>query len=203
MTPSTLLCPSKDPRQLRATAYFSDSTTLDVTSVGTWTSSKSSICTVNSGGVVTPVAQGGATVTFSYTYGGIARQGMCAVSVSYRTIWYLYMTPAGYTSYNRTPVQFTCQARTTSGWLNITDACQWTSSASTVATVDSRGRRDTCRERIRDNHRAVSLQRLIYICPSSGDSPVVSMHSRRGKQGANRCDLIPVSADWPRRPPHS
>ena len=34
VSPSTLLCPSNDPRQLRATAYFSDSSTLSITTIG-------------------------------------------------------------------------------------------------------------------------------------------------------------------------
>jgi len=42
-------------------------------------------------------------------------------------------------AYNANPVQFTCQARTTSGWINVTDVCLRSSSAPGVATVSNRG----------------------------------------------------------------
>ena len=139
VTPASLICPSNDPRQLTATAYFSDSSSLNVTSLGTWTSSRTSVCTVSAAGLVTPVSQGSANVTCSYTYSGTTRTGTCAVSVKYQTVWYLYLSPAGYTFYTATPAQFTCKARTTTGWIAVTQVCQWTSSNPTVATVSPTG----------------------------------------------------------------
>ena len=52
-------------QQLTATASYSDGSTANVTTSVTWTSSAASVATVNSGGMVTAVAAGSATVTAS------------------------------------------------------------------------------------------------------------------------------------------
>lgn len=137
--PATLDCPSTDPRQIYATAYFSDGTSMDITSAGQWTSSVPANATVNSSGVVTPVKLGSSTVTCSYTSGGVTRTDTCAVSVRFRTFYYLLLAPASYLLYQQTPVQFQCRARLSDGWTTVTDVCTWTSSDPTVATVDRSG----------------------------------------------------------------
>ena len=139
VAPTSLVCPSNDPRQLDATAYFSDSSSLDITSLATWTSSRTSVCRVSAAGLVTPVSGGSANATCSYTYSGTTRTGTCSLSVNYQTVWYLYLSPTSQTFYSATPVQFTCQARTTTGWINVTQVCQWISSNTGVATVSSTG----------------------------------------------------------------
>jgi hypothetical protein len=138
--PAAMACPSTDPRQIYATAYFTDSTSQDITAVGTWFSSNQVIATISSGGVVTPKVNGSATMTCSYTYGGVTRSDTCAVTVNFQSLWFLYVTPSSYTFYQRTPVQFTCQARVASGWLTVTEQCQWSSTAPSVASVDQHGR---------------------------------------------------------------
>lgn len=139
LTPTALDCPSTDSRQIYATARFSDGTSQEVTTVAQWSSSSAAIATVSATGLVTPHSQGSAIITCSYTEGGVTRTATCAVTVRYRSLSYLYVTPLSRTFYQSTPFQYQCQARMSDGWLNITEACTWTSSDPTVAMVDRRG----------------------------------------------------------------
>ena len=50
-----------------ATATLSDGTTMDVTSLATWTTSDASVVTVSTSGVVNGVASGTAVVTATYS----------------------------------------------------------------------------------------------------------------------------------------
>lgn len=137
--PSSTICPSSDPRQLHALAAFTDSSILDITQLGSWSSSRATVCTVDAAGLMTPKTAGTASVGCSYTYGGVTMSGACGVTVAYQRIWFLYMTPTGYTFYNRSPYQFVCQARATSRYIDVTQVGEWTSSAPSVATVDWKG----------------------------------------------------------------
>ncbi len=137
--PSSTICPSIDPRQLHALAAFTDGTVLDITQLGTWASSKPTVCTVDGAGIMTPKTAGTASVSCAYTYGGNTRSAACNVTVAYQTVWFLYMTPTGYTFYNREPYQLACQARATSRYIDVTQVAEWTSSAPLVATVDWKG----------------------------------------------------------------
>ena len=53
-------------RQCSATAFFSDRTSLDVTSQATWVSSNTSVATVNSSGLVTHVGSGSTEIRVTY-----------------------------------------------------------------------------------------------------------------------------------------
>ena len=53
--------------QFTATATLSDGTTMDVTSLATWTSSDAAVVTVSASGVVTGVSAGTAVVTATYS----------------------------------------------------------------------------------------------------------------------------------------
>lgn len=139
VTPASLDCPSNDPRQLHAVARFSDGSTQDVTSSAQWSSSASSTVTVSPSGVVTPSKAGSATITCAYTDGGVTRSDTCAVTIKYRSLYYLYLSPPAYTFYQPGAAQFTCRARVSDGWITVTDVCDWTSSDPSVATVDFAG----------------------------------------------------------------
>jgi hypothetical protein len=90
-------------------------------------------------GLVTPKSQGKATITCTYTTGGVTKETTCPVTVNYRTLYYLYMSPSDRTFYQNTPWPYQCKARMSNGWLNVTECCTWTSSNPSVATVDRRG----------------------------------------------------------------
>jgi hypothetical protein len=76
VTPSTLTLTSGQTQQLTAQATLSNNGTQDVTGSATWSSSNTAVATV-SGGLVTAVASGTATITA--TYGG--KSGTCTVTV--------------------------------------------------------------------------------------------------------------------------
>lgn len=63
--------------QLSAEVTYEDGTTEDVTTSASWSSSDEGVATVSSGGLVTAVAAGAATITASYK--GVS--GECAVTV--------------------------------------------------------------------------------------------------------------------------
>jgi len=64
--PPTLSLPQDVPFPLTATAKFNDGTALNVTAGSSWTSSNTSIATVDSSGVVTGFSTGVSTVTANY-----------------------------------------------------------------------------------------------------------------------------------------
>ena len=76
VSPSTVNLTSGGSQQLTATANLSNNGTQDVTSSATWSSSNTGVATV-SGGLVTAISTGSATITA--TYGG--QTGTASVSV--------------------------------------------------------------------------------------------------------------------------
>jgi len=71
-------------QQLVITAAYSDLTTADVTADATYATDNVSVATVSTGGLITAVAEGAATITVSYTEDEITK--MTAVSVSVAVI---------------------------------------------------------------------------------------------------------------------
>ena len=63
VTPSTASFSAGNTQQFKATATYADSTTGDVTSSVTWTSSDTSVVTINASGLAMGVASGSATIT--------------------------------------------------------------------------------------------------------------------------------------------
>lgn len=82
VTPATVKLARDTTATLRATATFSDGSTLDVTSAATWTSSNGPAATVSSTGLVTGVAAGSATVTGTWS----GASGTSAVTVTAATL---------------------------------------------------------------------------------------------------------------------
>ena len=76
-------------QQLTATLNMSDETTQDVTSTATWTSSDEAVATVSTGGLVTAVAEGSATITAAAS----GQSGTCAVTVPAAVAESLDVTP--------------------------------------------------------------------------------------------------------------
>ncbi len=100
----------------------STTTLVDATPLGTWSSGSVGIATVNSGGVVTGVANGSAVI--SYTVGGCS--ALKTVSVN---------GPAAITPHNPT----ICSGGITVSLSDATSGGTWTSSLISVATVTSGG----------------------------------------------------------------
>ncbi|APU20950.1 Ig-like domain-containing protein [Actinoalloteichus sp. GBA129-24] len=76
-------------QQLAATLNMSDGSTQTVTSTATWTSSDDEVATVSTGGLVTAVAEGAATITAAHS----GQSGTCAVTVPAAEAESLSVTP--------------------------------------------------------------------------------------------------------------
>ena len=75
--------------QLTATGHYSDATTPDISSVATWTSTNSTIASVDNTGVVTGRKPG--TVTITATLNGISDS--TTITVANHTLQTLVVTP--------------------------------------------------------------------------------------------------------------
>lgn len=137
--------------QLSATAIFTDGTQ-DVTNLASWSSSNSSVASISSnsiskhkklnlqaggGGIISPISQGGATITASY--GGVQNSDTVNISVSNQPIQSLSVTPNTYTSHIGVNTQFSVVAVFADGSQNISNLVTWSSSNNNVASVNSQG----------------------------------------------------------------
>ncbi len=123
------------PVQYTATGTYSDSTTQNLTSSVTWSSLTTTIASITSGGLVTPVAKGSTTI--QATSGSITGSTGLTVTTALVSI---AVTPA-----NPSIAKGRTQAFTATGTYsdnstqNITSSVTWTSGTTTVATITSGG----------------------------------------------------------------
>ncbi len=123
-------------QQFTATATQPDGTSLDVTAQAVWTSSNTSVATVNSGGLASALAPGTTTITAGFG----STVGRTTLTVTSATLSSISISPTNPTI----PKGFTRQLTATGLFLdgtnlNITDQVAWSSSSNSVATVDSTG----------------------------------------------------------------
>ncbi|WP_162932305.1 Ig-like domain-containing protein [Solimonas sp. K1W22B-7] len=77
-------------QQLTATSVLTDGTTTDITATANWSSSNEAIATVSTTGLVTPVANGSATIT---ARDGLLRTGTAAITVIDATLSSIQVEP--------------------------------------------------------------------------------------------------------------
>ncbi len=122
-------------QQLTATGTYSDGSTSNLTSSVSWASSDSSITTVSSSGLATSLALGTAVVTA--TSGSINNHTNLTVSPALVSI---AVTPAGPSILVNGTQQFTATGTyTDSSHQDITGNVTWSSSDTTLATVNAAG----------------------------------------------------------------
>ena len=122
-------------QQLTATGTYSDGGTSNLTSSVTWSSSDSNITTVSASGLATSVAIGTAMITA--TSGSISTHTNLTVNPSLVSI---AVTPAGQSILVNGTQQFTATGTYSDGsQQDITGNVTWSSSDSTLATVNSAG----------------------------------------------------------------
>jgi len=127
-------------QQFSATARFGNNSTGDVTSSVTWTSSATSIATIDTSGLATAVALGNTTITAKS--GSVSANA--TLTVSNRTIKSITVNPPSatinFSSGGQTQQAFTANATfddNTSA--DVTSQAAWNSSVQGVATVNGNG----------------------------------------------------------------
>ena len=122
--------------QMIATGAYSDGSTKDVSSAGTWGSSNSGIVTVSLTGLTTAVAAGQANVTASLN----GTTGQSALAVNPRTLTSLNVAPSTLSMYLTGKQQLEASGTYNDGSIeDDSSKVTWISSSPTVATVSSTG----------------------------------------------------------------
>lgn len=129
---------SLSTQSFTATGTYSDGSTADITSGLTWSSSDTTVATINSsGGLATTLAQGSATI--SAALGNIS--GTAAITVTGGNLSSIAVTPATTTLAKDTTTRIKAVGTFTFGSIistrDITGAVTWTTADSTLATVTS------------------------------------------------------------------
>ncbi len=119
---------------LQAVATFSDSSTQNIDTVATWSSSDTTVATVDSSGDVTGVATG--SVTISAALDGVTSN---SASLTVESVASIAVTPASGTVAEGTSIPFAATGTLTDGTTtqNLTSSVTWTSSDLAIATVSS------------------------------------------------------------------
>ena len=122
--------------RLIATASLADGATVDVSDMATWQTSAPTIATVDTGGVVSGVAVGSATITA--TFGGV--MASATVTVTPARLVSIEIAPSSPTVAVGRTTALTATGTYTDGSLrNVSDQAGWTSSVPPVADVGAGG----------------------------------------------------------------
>ena len=136
VAPGNPTVPVNTTQQLTATGTNSDASTCDITDLVTWSSSTIANATVSAGGLVKGVAAGSATITA--TLGSVT--GSTSVTVTAPTIASISVTPDDMTLAIGVGQQYIASAIYSDGSIqDLVTGVTWTSSNTTVATVDGNG----------------------------------------------------------------
>jgi uncharacterized protein YjdB len=124
--------------QFTAIGTMSDSSTQDLTASVVWTSSIASVATIDSNGKATGVSNGSTTITATYVPTSVS--GSTGLTVG--TIQSIAVTPANPSVAAGTTQQFTAMGTFSipSATVDITASVTWSSSNTSVATIDSSGK---------------------------------------------------------------
>jgi uncharacterized protein YjdB len=141
VTPASKLLAVEETQQYKASAVNVGGDSSDVTSSATWTSSDTSVATVDSSGLVTAVSAGtedAAIIEISAASGG--ESGSVPLVVTASPLSTLTVGPANQVISRGGTLQLTAIGTLEdSSEVDLADAVTWTSQDTTVATVDSSG----------------------------------------------------------------
>lgn len=136
VTPPTPSIIEGSTLQMAATGSYADGTTKTLTGKVTWSTSDLTIATVNSGGVISALAPGAATISASS--GPVS--GSTNVTVTLSGLLSLQVTPTTASVSSGQTQQFKAMGLLQNGQQeNITNAVTWKSSDSGAATIDATG----------------------------------------------------------------
>ena len=139
LTPPNSTLDIGQTQQYAASGTFSDGTTRDISSLVTWSSSNTTVASINSSGLALGIHQGSSTIsaTLNTADGPVTGSAALAVIV---TLTSLTITPVNPSIANGTSVQLTATGIFSDGSTqNLTNSASWTSSSTSVATVNSTG----------------------------------------------------------------
>ncbi len=121
--------------QMAATGTFNDGTTQDLTNKAFWSTSDSTIASINTTGLVTGVSPGTATITAAS--GTVS--GSTTVTISLANVTSIAVTPTTSTKNQGETVQFTATATLANGTTQKITGVTWTLSNSAAGTIDANG----------------------------------------------------------------
>jgi len=123
-------------QQFTATGTYANGTTANLTNSAVWTSSLTSVATINSAGLATGVGAGTSTITA--TSGAVA--GSAALTVSTPTLVSITVTPSSPSVPVGGMQQFTATGTYSNGTTgNLTSSATWSSSNPAAATITTSG----------------------------------------------------------------
>ena len=136
ISPSASSIPVHTNQQFIATGVYADGSSSDLTNVVTWSSSATSIATINSNGLASSQASG--TTNISASLAGITQK--ITLTVTAPTISSIAVTPVGLTLGIGVNQQFVATATYTDGTSSdLNSGVAWSSSSPSVVTVDGKG----------------------------------------------------------------
>ncbi len=110
--------------QMTAVGTYNDGTQETVTSGLNWSSSASNIASINSGGLVTGVSPGDATISASAQ----AVTGTASITVTITGLTAIQVTPLTWSQNNTNPIQYTATGTVNGKQEDLTDIVTWTTS---------------------------------------------------------------------------
>ena len=135
-SPSIPSTPAGITQQFTAAGTFSDGTSLDISTQVIWSSSNTSVATLNNSGLATSVAAGTSTITATYQ----TISGNTTLTVTSASLTSISVTPTNPSIAQGTTQQFTAIGTYSDGtsW-DITSEVTWKSDNTSVATVSPTG----------------------------------------------------------------
>ena len=124
-------------QQFTATALYSDGSTQDVTSSVTWSSSNATVAVVSTNGLASSLSQGSTVITAVASGGQVAST---TLTVNAPGLVSITVTPTSATVSVGSYVRFSATGKYTNGTsLNISNLVNWSTSDTTISSVDSTG----------------------------------------------------------------
>jgi uncharacterized protein YjdB len=138
VTPASASLNINATQQLQANATYSDRSTSNVTASATWTSSNATVATVSSGGLVTAMSAG--TASIKAADGGQTATAAITVNAPQRVLKSIAITPNGGTISAGNTLQLKATGTYNDGSTsNLTSSAAWSSSTPAAATVSGAG----------------------------------------------------------------
>jgi uncharacterized protein YjdB len=139
VTPPATNLPSGETKQLTATGTYSDASTKNLTASVTWSTSDTSIASVSSAGLVTAGSSTG-LATITATDASTSIDGAAAITVLPAVLLAVTVSPPVANLPTGETQQLTATGNYSDGTTaNLTDSVTWSTSASSTASVSSKG----------------------------------------------------------------